>query len=1101
MKTAHFLMLGVIFLNGAVTVAQDSRPVNMYSAPYTLATPTQSIQANGMDFWQDDRLIVPQSPDCRNLLNNPSFEVNLRYYTFPCDIGSYIEGYADKYTIDTTSSHSGERSLKIKGIAPPYPFDMLQSFAYAVKKSTVYTLSFYAKTNHPGIMLGVKHMAAHRAKEQQPEVSNSKFKLTADWQRYSIRIKSNSSGYAFGLSCNDNIPGAALWIDDIQLEEAASPGEFTQKPSEVELVTAAKDNFLSPGQNIDGKLRIKTVLPQQRGTVAVSVTDFFYQTVELGNYPFVTDTTGNAIVAIPLERYFNGKKGVFVIRTDIRLPDSANPETEFLRFSIMDRLDGTQRNKNIVSYHQLVIPNYEQAMQRWQDIGIGSTNYFYYNFNNPLLFDIIKKHHIEDTTASLRQHWDITLPSGEKVLRNNAISIQPGGAADNNAKVLVSGWRTWDTVTPDQEKAFEQAAEEFARYYHWRKNFSLDHEMYNKMLDNGNFEDFAKILIACAKGVKKADPQNQAYLEGGAANVMGGIALTQNLLAASQKIDPEFRFDRFAVHAYGHPENEEFDDLLTRFLQVLDHYGYQNAPLYVNEGGYYSPYCIAEWGLTPYRPFLMDHYQLWSISYDMGWGERISAALTVRAWLLALKHQDRIKQFNVWRPFIYQDAELTPMAVQKGANTLMRLLGNASFREEVVFTAKSKTYLFETDDKIPIAALWTFENDIEYGKNPPMIMSVTADKAKYKVVDFMENEIISPPESGNFKLGLSPFPVFIIGEKGKFPELTNMVKSITMDTPEKYPPIHISGQLLTQNKMQLELKNLLTRDFHGSLEVIFNDQKITRQIDIDSLGKEMLELTLPTDSQTGSVGNYPIDCTITADNPQRQYQQSFLLNNFAVAQTNRTITMDGNLGQWQKFPWLKLTSRAGKNPNNKQFEARFKSAWDKDNFYLLVEVTDNKLFYGAPVRNTAQATSCDTLIVYFDTLCNGKDKNTMRVDSDDYYYAFLPRPEENKALVYVQEACNQQLSLGVNSVQAKTYAPLIQTNFQKTDTGYRYLIAFPQNAVLPLQLKIGSTFGFGLMVWDQDGERDEARQLNFAYPDGNRCWRQANFWPQAVLIR
>ncbi len=1071
----------------------------MYSAPYLQSNSEPTCQENGMDFWRDDRLRLAQPAGAPNLLNNPSFESGLRYYTFPCGIGSYIKGYENKYSVDRHVFRSGNSSLKIQTIAPPYPFDMLQSFGYPVKKSGVYTLSFYAKANRDGLNLAVTHIPVFAfAKEEQPETSNSEFALTKEWKRYSIRIKSNSTGYAFGFQVKKNIPEGAIWIDDVQFEENAECTDFVRPPISIELRTDAADNFLTPEQKIDARLEVTTDKASRSGTVRVVVRDFFYNVREVGDFRFTSDAAGNASIPLPLDRFFSGRKGVFVIRTETVLDGSDKKTVDFMRFSIMEDLNGIHRNKNIAGYHQLVVPNYEQAMKRWEKIGIGSTNYFYYNFHSKLLCDILKKYHIEETTTPLRQHWDVTLPGGATYLRNDTISIQPQGASDQNAKILVSGWREWETVTPEQEKQIEDAAEEFARYYDWHRNFSLDHEMKNRLLDNGNYDDFVKILIACARGVKRANPQNQAFLEGGAANVMGGIALTENLLTAARKVAPDFRFDRFAVHAYGHPENEDFDLLLTRYLEMLDRNGYGDAPLYVNEGGYFSPFCIPKWNLTPYRPLLMDHYQLWALSYDMGWGERISAALTVRAWLLGLKHQDRIKQFNMWRPFIYLDTQLTPMAIQKGANTLMRLLGNASFRKEVVFAAKTRAYVFETDDGVPIAAVWSFDDGMEHGEKEPLKIELDPGKMKMRVLDLMENEIVRSDNGSTLELAISPFPIFIVGEKGKLAGLENAVNRIRLKGPEEYPPIHVSTRLKSAGKILLEVSNLLTRQFFGTLSLSVGGKSVTRSLVLGPLDRIEIEAALPQKTEAAEIRENSVSWKIVADSG-RTYHSVVKLETFAVERRNDHFPLDGNPEKWNDLPWLPITGRTHPR-DDKVFDARFKTAWDDQFFYLLVEVTDSTLFSGAEIRNSAHVTDCDTLVVYFDTLCNGKEKNSLRVDSDDYYYAFLPRLEEHRTLVYAQEACNQQLSIGVDAVQPKTYVKEVKTFFRKTKDGYRYEIAFPQLTVLPMKLKVGSVFGFGLMLWDQDSPNGRAQRLNLAWPYGASCWRSAQFWPQAILI-
>ncbi len=1103
---------GVLAFNCHADAPKAEEPLGSYKAPYLKLErdPLEKDVYGGIDFWGEDRLNVPNYGECRNMLSNPSFEEGLRHYTFPPDIGTYQPGYEGKYSIDAKEGKFGRAALKIKTECPPGSFDCLQSFGHPVRNGASYTLSFYAKANKPGLRLEVAHIPANTyAKEQRPEASDSEFALSETWERLAIRIKSNSGGYAFALKSPDNVEGGAIWIDALQLEEGAEATEFVEKPASAALTTSAPGNFLAPGQKINAVLRLKTAGPNRKGTASVTAKDFFYNETRIGKFDFTTDSECGAEIELPLDAFAAGRKGVFILRSEIRLEDGTR-SVDYSRLSVMDKMQGKHRNRSIFGYHQLVIPKHEAGLERWRDIGLGSTNYFFYNPHNPLLFSLLEKYGIEDVCALLRQHWDKS-PEGAS-LTGNTISIQANGAADPNPEVLVKGMKFWDDVTPEREKAVEDAARRYAQYYRWRRNFAFHQEISNQMLSDGNYDALAKLLVACAKGVKAASKENKAFLEGGAANIMSGIALTDSLLSSCEKIAPGFKFDRFAVHAYGHPENEEFDDLLKRFLDVLDKHGYSDAPLYVNEGGYYSPFCIQEWGLTPYRPYLMDHYHLWGISYDMGWGERMSAALTARAWLLALKRQDRIRQFNMWRPFIYLDCDLTPMAAQKTANTLARLLGNASFKEEAVFAAKSKAYVFEDDDKTPIAAIWSYEDKVELGMKQAPMMEIRTDGGIAEALDIMENSFSVQPDQKTVELPLSPFPVFLKGKKGETAKLIEIVRGISVrgETP---PPMHLTANVKDGKTLSLKVRNLLTKGFTGKLTIARQgESQGDYDIALSDREERSIDVKLRAPVSDSQVNMEKAAWTLESSDG-RKFKEELALETLGVGKAKRTISLTGKLSDWDGIPYIPITnvktkrkalgkdSGAGKGDDvrAKEFKARFKTAWDEKFFYLLVDVDDDKLFYGAPVTNSAQATDCDVLIAYFDTLRNGKDKNTLRVDSDDYYYVLMPRPKEGKALVYTQEACNQQLGLGVDAVKAKVFVPEVKTAFRERENGYFYEVAFPQWTLLPLQLKPGYVFGFGLFALDKDDEKDPGCALSLSYPPGSGCWRSAHCWPQAIL--
>lgn len=1085
-----------------------------YEAPYTTMHPStlKEHSCKTIDFWEDDRLNVAECTQCLNMLSNPSFEAGFRYYTFSPAIGTYIPGYEDKYLIDENVSKFGTSSLKILALSPThgFTFDNIRSFAYPVISGGKYTLSFYAKSTHSNITLKVTHMSDSAfAKEKQPTITGpSTFELTKNWKRYSVTIKSHSTGYGFSFNVLDNVEGGAIWLDGLQLEEGENATEYTEPPVCAILTTSDSKNFLQPNEKINGKLLIKTTKPNQKGTVSVTAKDFLYNETEIGSFTFKTDAHATTELSLPLDKLYFGKKGIFIVKAEISLENSNNVIIDYFRFSIMKKMKGVHRNRKILGYHQLVIPTYKAAMQRWHDIGLGSVNYFYYNFHNKLLFDILKKYGIEDTSAQQRNHWG----------KSRSIIIEPNGPSNDGQPgdiVLIKDIETWEKMTPAREKLVEQAAFKYAKFYYWRHNFFFAGEMHGyKMLDEDNYDEMAKFLIAWAKGVKKASAKNNVYLEGGAANVSAGKALTENLLRATNKIDPNFRFDRFAVHAYGHPENEELDDLLVGFMDVLDRNGYPDAPVYLNEGGYFAPYVLPEWGLTPYRPYLMDHYHLWAISYDMGWGERVSAALTIRDWLLALKYQDRIKQFNMWRPFIYLDCDLKPMAIQKAANTIANLLGNASFKKEIIFSAKSKAYVFEDDNKTPIAVVWGYMSEVETGHQNPLLLTLNTGGEIVEVLDIMENSREVTTANVTMELPLSPFPVFLKGKKGHTEELINVINHISVKGAS-IPPIHITQQLMNNKTLKLKVKNLLTRNFQGKLSLKSGKNHIEDDIDIPGKSELLRELKLSTPIVNSSINASEVAYTVVSSDGLQSSDKS-IFEGFSIKKANTKISLTGNMHDWDDIPFIPIKNLKVSKPtistdfNISQpkiddsitaFKARFKTAWDDQYFYLLVDVTDDKLTYGFDGKSKHQMIYYnDALIVYFDTLCNGKDKSTTRVDSDDYYYVFMPRPEEKKALVYTEEACNQQLSLGIDAVKANVFVKEVKTVFKRTEKGYFYEIAFPKFTILPLQLKSGSAFGFGLFVnnVEQKGKPYVcARSLSS--PPGSSCWRQAHLWPQAIL--
>lgn len=1061
----------------------------------------------GIDFQTSDRLDVPDYTECRNLLSNPSFEAGLRYYTFGPGIGSYEPGYEDKYTVDHTVGKFGKSSLRIKTLHPVMQFDMIRSFAYPVKNGADYTLSFYAKASSPGLGLDVVHTGdTILAKEIFPKGA-SNFRLTTDWKRYAIPFLSKSKGYAFSFQAPDNVEDGKIWIDGIQLEEGNQATDYVEKPVCAFLTTSAPDNFLTPEDKIDGILQLRTASPGRKGETKVSVRDFFYRDTDLGSFAFTTDDAGSAAIPLPLDKCLHGKKGVFVVRAETVL-DGGRKNVDYFRFSVMDKMHGTHKNKGIFSFQSVMLPRCDAWLQRWEDIGLGSTNYMLYTPHDPRLFKLLEKHHIEFTGKQIEKHWG--RPEGE-------ITIQPYGAGTNrDEKVLASGFHDWDKVTPEREKMIEQAAYEYAGHYSWIHDWYLQGEckLRFKVLRDEKNEDFARLLVAVAKGVKRASPENQAYLTGGASHLTFGLGETEDYLKAVEKVAPGFKFDRIAIHAYNDlPENPDIDAGTKAFLDMLKAHGYGDVPVYYNEGGYWTPYNIPEWGLTSYDSNSMDHYHLWNPSYDMGWGERISAAFSVRGWLAALKYADRVKQYNLWRPWIYLDCDLKPMAIQKAANTLARLLGNADFVKDIRFAPESRSYLFRDADGCPVAAVWGYNESVDRGlKAPPVAELKFAPGKTPRVIDLMEDVDSSAEKDGTVRISLGPFPVFLNGRPGETASMEAALNNaVIADGSAVACPLEIRTDLTGSGLLDVVLRNQLSRNLVGiRLELDAPQGKIIRS-DLTIPGnrscKVGVKLSEPIADNRLMTLHLPYFLKI-GDN---SYRGDIDCSAFAVNRTFRPIKIDGDLSDWKDFPFIKMENRnnyvgkMGWIPRERiqgevgypgDFEAEFKAAWDPDYLYLGVRVTDDK-FVHEKYEIASSRWHDDCLQLYLDTLNNGKDKSTQRMDEDDYNYDFFPEVSSGTMLVYRRFAPNMQLIGGLAAPKANTFDSTVKTAFRLTPDGYVYEIALPRNRIAPIRLQQGSVFGLGLYLPDRD-DKNIKGALTLT-PSGTTCYLRPNLWPTVIL--
>ena len=157
-------------------------PAKATPEPRGLSAPKDGKTADsflGIDFWKHDRLHVPNFAGSRNLLQNPSFEEDLRYYK---DFGwaTYPGVDRDVYTIDDKVAFSGKRSLKVKAWKDCKDPSVLATFAIPAVPGKKYTFSFYAKADSPKLLL--KGRIVTGAWGTFPGFPS--FELTNDWKRY-----------------------------------------------------------------------------------------------------------------------------------------------------------------------------------------------------------------------------------------------------------------------------------------------------------------------------------------------------------------------------------------------------------------------------------------------------------------------------------------------------------------------------------------------------------------------------------------------------------------------------------------------------------------------------------------------------------------------------------------------------------------------------------------------------------------------------------------------------------------------------------------------------------------------------------------------------
>jgi len=683
-----------------------------------------------------------------------------------------------------------------------------------------------------------------------------------------------------------------------------------------------------------------------------------------------------------------------------------------------------------------------------------------------------------------------------------------------------------ESVSPELEKKLEDACYEKAKAYPWVNSWMLGSELECgfELIKKNNFKDFAKLQFACYKGIKRFDPNKKFFL-GGSCNMQpqNGTRFVGQYLEAANEVNGKIKFDGVTIHPYRTtPENPDLDDDAAAFFAVLDKNGYQNVPAYWDEGIYYTYYNIPAWGLDPHKGCSTDHYYAGCPSYHMGWGERISAAYFARSWLVALKYQDRVKAFNDWSFWTEMDAYLTPFAHQKIPNTLGILLGNAVFKKDIRFAPETRCYVFEDEKQRPIAALWSHNPKVDRGYEESPVARLNFEGKAFETIDLMENErSVKSDAKGYTDIPVTPFPIFIRGRAGELESLCRAIQNGRIIDSDK-AVVKITAKPSNASELEVEFRNLVTREFQGQADIKLQDKVMEQKIRLKEKGAENVMISMPEKIPLDRIAEIKLPVTLKEEGVKPLvFDLSFKA--FAVKKLKGNITVTGNAGDWNDIPAIQITNRCistskgGGGTHNLPLDnnsekvgypgdhaAEYQMAWDNDNLYLRVNVTDDKLFHENK-KDVSGRWDNDCLQVYIDTLGDARSKETRGFDGNDYNYDFFPSMTTNSTSVpdgtltaFRRYAPEQQQAGGLLAPMPNMVEPEVKGTFRKTENGYIYEIAFPKRLIAPLQLKTGTVSGFAIYIADHDGSY--LKSAVTTTPPGTGGYLNPHLYPVMILV-
>ncbi|MEK6795743.1 MAG: sugar-binding protein [Spirochaetota bacterium] len=1059
----------------------------------------QSDAYAGIDIKAADDLNTPVWRAGINLMQNASFEAGFRYWK--------INGYwpTDSkglkiFEIDNTVSKYGKNSMLIRHFTQQYPLreQMLYSFTFPVNKRKIYSVSYWAKTDSkdsPVLNINIQSwipLWGERVNERR--FFNIKVN-SREWTRYSTNFSfapEAPGGTAAALTLSvSGTPGGKTWVDGIQVIEGEQ-SDFQSEPSAELMVNGQPDANVESQSPFESELIIHDAPKKMNGTVQVAVDNFQKVLQSKSTFEFQTDENGKAKIKLPWKTK-DFLKGINIVRTEFS--GSGLSYTDYFRINIMDYLTGTHKNKEFFSlYIQETVskaPDRTNFLNFVKYFGIGAID----GGNAKTTREFPKEDYFDHIT-NYGLHFEQGLMMETVYIKPFKLILSDGST---NEIVLLE---TATNCSPELERQIETITERLVRSMHWIDAWALIGEL-DCRFANMPIADAANMLHAFWRGVKKGNPNARVYLDQGIASLTPDrtIPYLKRLIQAVGKTP---QFDAIAAHTYRTgPENPDLDDDTAILLKMLDENGYGDTDVFFNEGIWYAGYNIPAWNLNPYAggTTAVHWKNMPAVSYDMGWGEKISSAFIMRSHLAAMKYKKRIKAVtsgSLHHLSMTLDHYYSPNAQFRVINTLGNMLGDADFREDIRFARDSRAYVFETANSEPVAAVWSYIPDVDRGRAPEPEFDADFGDIPVKFYDMMgARREIKKNETGSVTIPLSPFPVFIKGEPGSLGKISAALKKAVAKGVEM-SPFTVSSALTADNNLQITFKNMFSKDWKG----VVNIGGKSCELSVSLLGAERIQAPLKQQPLFDRIIDLHVPVSLQENNGQA-FQENISLTALKVKKARTSLVIDGDLDDWQNIPEVQITkaNRADAvKPNEKarypgDFQAFFKVAWDENNFYLCSKVVDDKFSVDEkhPIDSRYKN---DCLQVYFDTRCDARANfsktKSPRMDVNDYSYDFSPDLEGNKLTAYLRNVPDFQLSgiAGGNMVE-----PEIKTAFKRTADGYIYEIAFPQNRIKPMSLTAGVNIGLGLMWSDSD----EGLKAQYSIVPGVQCYINANLWPVMVL--
>jgi hypothetical protein len=1074
----------------------------------------------GIDFWDIEQMKMPDL-FVENYVINPSFEQ-----------GNYGYGYSqwsrvaaspeseDTHQIVEDVARFGKRSMRIRTFRPKSfvrdsghmtPGSAYLQLMTAVIPSGDYVLSYYVKGDQDsgqgfnafGICRG---QGSRRYMEFKPI---SKTSVTRDWTRHEWSFSTSESTpcsiWLLGTSKNNE---GYVWLDGIQFESGERAREFTMRPAETRLTTAAADNYVSDKEEIGAKLLIMAKAGAA-GKLSVKVKNFFKEEVFSGEFDFQCDMTGECIVDLPLDKNKLGR-GLFVVQSDVEL-DSGKKCRDFARFSVISYLQNQHRLKNMFcqSYGAVSsLPNFEAILENWRKVGFGSKPYIV-NYHVPEVLRKYEKYGVTPLNAimwsliyNMRAETEATKTpyrgfgiidpawQGKRSPIHHGRDEEPFLVLDYKNDPAGNG-----KITAEYLKKLEDAVCLVVKASPQIKMWSLGGEEMGKFpyswwAEEGTREaalqSLSQLLCAFVKGVRRGNPEAMAHQGAPASmNPLNSIPETEDIIVNCAKLG--VKFDVIAIHPYRlSPENPDLDSDAKTLFDMMDRHLYEDVPVIWPEMMHYGVYSIPAWNIVMPSWTTATTWFYAPLTYDLGYSERLSAAWRARSWLVALKYQERVltAQSGGWSNAAFMDKDLTPYASHLIPNTLGNLLGDARFCKDIRFAPYVRAYVFEDEFKRPVAAIWSHIPKVDSGREVAPWGETDFDNILEGAFDLMNNP--RTVTTGKNRFPLSPFPYFLRGKPGTLEAMILALEKTSVASKGNLSSVKVSANPVNAQMARMTFHNYISQP-----------QKIVvsgKEGIVPPSGTLSIDLPLAEQLSASRLTRCAMPRKMDINGSELEVGCDF--SAFLIERLPDSVRLDADTSG---LPSMSFVTKKG----DLGVDGTFKLGWNTHGLLLQVDVKDAN-FVHTEFKDVGSRWNNDCVQVYIDTFANARAAEKHGYDDNDYVYGIFPNAKGDSAIVYREQIVDMQLGLSTAAPQNRTVAEDIPTHFTKSADGYSYKVFFPAKYLLPINLQKGCIFGFGLFVPNVDDPAAPAKNrvvssLTFA-DSGVGCFNKPHLWPVAMLV-